>query len=1180
MRRTLLRLFIGLVLSLLSFVIVLLFIPSVSRFVIEKTAAHYLHRNLNVTYWNFTGTRLLLSGTFDDNSTIDLEAFNLLEPERSITLRINANTTLFDAVAGTALPNIAFNAVARYRHPSGLTLDGHLLDGNLSAKMSMNTMHYDFRLDHLSIDRYLRDQELPAFLSGTLDLTGNGAAKSPFEQHAKLISNNLKLKSPLLSSLGAASLPKTLDANLSTDFHFRKGSELTADLQLSTVAFSLQGNRLGFNLAGGTFILPLSLHNNTISELPFRHLALTAIGDVSDENVNAGIIAETGEYLLLLNRLVYDMKKSSLHTAYRFSTLGNLPVDLGGKNALQGNLSLEDARQISITVGSENLKDPLEISFKNSRLSVISNNIPTKAIFSILRYPPLFNGHFTLDADVDLNTSPPSVNASLHSFDLVPLQNDPLAEDLNLTRPVHADLSVYNRKNRYFASLDVDSQLFRTHQTQMVFDSEAMRATLDSTLTGIALPGYRTQRLRLRSVVDLNRSNLHDTVVSSDFEHLEIPYLHFGGDMLGDFSFSARRLDRFSPDLNRSVMMEGRGRIASRNGKTAIHAATNLFGPLELSLAGDTIEMRLTDLDLDPLFRILNRPAPLQGKLRSVVRFENGALAATMHSDRLKPAKALEKTLRPFPLDIELDATRCRGRVFAKASLNTAADSITLSSLNIDLDRKSVNGNYLVNFHDLARSAIVFPEALGEDLLFGGELRAEDKRRYLTLKTSQIMLSPEVHAKIEANATEPLALSVELNASVEEHTFHLDAAAQTEPFTLAPLRLDYDLNRSKIRLFTALHTQKWLGDIDLDFSSDIDKNSTLRNGTLFVHNRHGDLSVSGLRVNTANEDIHADMELEIKPLVRSAVVHENAVVYARIDTRPAKTLSLHSDAFDGRFSALINENDLYVHAEHINLYRLANFINKTPLLKRGKIGGDIYLNTPALLAGDPGRLNGGVDIGLRDVLLQGIEIDGYLETLRNSQDFSLFQGSFSDLPIVRSVKNLPRDVLAESNVSTLIPTARFSLGINNGIAVCDDCAVATAEHRFAFAGDINLSSQRFSHFYFALLNPEGCPYFTQQIKGPLSKPEINLAKSGVKIIGGAVVSVASNVTDAANWLTGLLQKLTSKTGEVISYVPIAGKTTDKALNKVSGSLHKTTETVSGCTPFYLGKVPHPRKKKK
>ena len=1180
MRRTLLRLFIGLILSLVSFVIVLLFVPSASRFIIEKASAHYLHHDLNVTYWNFTVTRLLLAGKFDDNSTIDLKAFNLLEPERSVTLRINSNTTLFDAVAGTALPNIAFNAVARYRHPSGLTLDAHLLDGNLSAKMSMNTMHYDFRLDHLSIDRYLRDQKLPAFLSGTLDLTGDGAVKAPFEQHAKLISNNLKLESPLLSSLGLASLPNTLDANLSLDFGFLKNSELASSFELSTAAFSLRGTRLDYNLAGGTFVLPLSLYNNTITELPFKHLTLMTLGDLSDESIQANIIAETDQFLLLLNHLAFNRKKNTLNSAYRFSTLGNFPVDLSGENALQGDISLDASMQASLSVGSENLRKPIKISYKDNKINVISNNIPSKAVFSILKRSALLKGHFTLDANVDLNASPPTVTASLHSVDLAPLQNDPLARELNLTRPVRIDLSVRNKQNRYFALLDIDSQLFRTHKTEVDFDSTTMITTLRSTLTDIALPGYHSDKIVLRSTVDLNRSIVSDTTFSSDFEHLDIPSLYFGENMLGDFSFSAGNLTRFAADVNRSFMIKGHGRIARRNNKTAIHAVTNLLGPVHVSFIDDDVNLRLTDLDMIPLFQILNRPAPLQGKLHSTIRLKNGALALTLHSDRLSPSKALEKTLRPFPLDVKVDATRCSGRVFAKASLETAEDSISFSSVNINLRQKSVDGNYLVNFHNLARSAIVFPDALGEELLFGGELRADDKKQFLTLKTNQIMLSPEIHAMIEANATEPLALSVDLNASMQERMLHVDAAAHTDPLTLAPLRLDYDLNRSQVRLFAALRTKKWLGNTDLDFQSDIEKNGTLRNGSLFVHNHYGDLSVSNLRADAENEDLHADLELEVKPLVRSAIVHENAVVTAHIDTRPAKMLTLHSTSFDGNFSALINKNDLYVHAEHIDLYQIANFINKTPLLKRGRIGGDIYLNTPALLEGNLSRLNGGVNIGLHDVFLQGIEIDKYLETLRNTQDFSLFQGSFSDLPIVRSVKNLPKDVLAESNVSTLIPTARFSLGIHDGIAVCDDCAVATDKHRFAFAGDINLSSQRFSHFYFALLNPEGCPYFTQQIKGPLSKPEINLAKSGVKIIGGAVVSVASNVTDAANWLTGLLQKLTSKTGEVISYVPIAGKSTDKALNKVSGSLHNTTETVSGCTPFYLGSVPHPRKKKK
>jgi len=51
--------------------------------------------------------------------------------------------------------------------------------------------------------------------------------------------------------------------------------------------------------------------------------------------------------------------------------------------------------------------------------------------------------------------------------------------------------------------------------------------------------------------------------------------------------------------------------------------------------------------------------------------------------------------------------------------------------------------------------------------------------------------------------------------------------------------------------------------------------------------------------------------------------------------------------------------------------------------------------------------------------------------------------------------------------------------------------------------------------------------------------------------------------------------VSSAAGDVVSYVPIAGDTADKTLKGVSGYLHGTTKTFSGCTPFYLGTIPPP-----
>jgi hypothetical protein len=423
-----------------------------------------------------------------------------------------------------------------------------------------------------------------------------------------------------------------------------------------------------------------------------------------------------------------------------------------------------------------------------------------------------------------------------------------------------------------------------------------------------------------------------------------------------------------------------------------------------------------------------------------------------------------------------------------------------------------------------------------------------------------------------------MPVSIDLNASRQGESADVNAAVVSDYFTLSPVHASYRQKTSAFSLEALLNTGLKIGRTFARFKGTVEGGSVSQ-GTLSVTAGAQKLEVTGLQINPEKKDFDADIKLALAPL-DAPKTSKRAMLYGSIHTRPQMHASLYSESFEGNISAVMNDTLLIVHAVRLSIPQLLHFVSEAPRLTEGTLSADIILNSPPILEGNLSRLSGGIDLRAQNLRIEGIDIDSYLETLRNTQDLSLFQGSLFELPIVRSVKSLPQGLLSKDAIRTVITQARFAASVSDGILVCEDCAAATPTHRVAFAGDIDLTTRRFKHFYAALLNPKGCPYFMQRINGTLDNPRVDLAESGVKVIGGAVVSLASNVTDAADWLTGIIYRVTSATGEVLRYVPIAGKAADSALNTVSGTLHGVTGSVTGCTPFYIGVIPPPSAKKR
>jgi len=1158
---------------LLGAVACVLFVPPVSRFVLERTALHFLGHHLHIRAYHLTPARFYIDGVFDDNTTLRIDATRLLSTTRHVKLQLDACTSFFNKLAGAELPAFDFNASAEFADGRAHA-DVRTLGGLIHADLSLDTSRYAYDFEEVRLKRLFRIAKLPAYADGTLSGRGEGIAKAPYSFASILTSYNIRPENPLLDLMGTVSLSPTDEINATNTLTYTDRRIFRDTLQLGSAQFSFDLNESMFDLSNGTFSFSSRFFNKRLKELPVRSILTTGAGCLKDDLLAGDVDVDADAYRFKFEKLKYDAKASSLSTAYFVTTRSTAPFNLSGPNALHGRLAFTDD-VFEANLSTRGMAEPLQLRYAGQTASVISYNIPVETLSSILNRPDMVSGYLDLNGSVDLHAKEPALALTATANQII-LRND-LAKEMNLTRPGHIKITMIGQKGRYEAKLTTDSPpLIEGGTLDVRYDASLRRANVDGTIKKIKLPWFSSSDITLHTDADLSKRILTDTRIVSPYEMLASPEIDLSAELNAAMHYRIGTLERFIPDANQTAVLMGDAEVHRHATVTDIHLTVAGIGLFDVSLGKEAKQLSATNVHLQKVFGVLGRPAPVRGDVDLSAALEENNGTVTVQSKRLTPSRELNASFRAFPLDARATFDHQKLQHFrGEASLHTAHDTLLLRSFALDLPEKRFDAAFRFEAKDLSRSVVAVPKGLiGNRLTLKGNAHLDAEHQRLSVRTAHLELDRSIHRMVEKNATDTLPVFIDVNVSRSPQLLDVNAAVISDRFMLSPTHADYRFDTSVLSFDALLETDMKIGKTRAVFRGIFD-GGTVSHGELNVTARAEALEVTNLRLNPADKEYDADIRLSLAPL-DAPDTPKKAVIYGKVQTRPEVSVNIHSESFEGNLSAVMNDNLLVVHASRLSLPQLLHFVSKAPAVTQGIVSGNVILNSPPLLEGNLSRLSGGVDISAHDLRIEGIDIDGYLETLRQTQDLSLFQGSLSELPIVRTVKNLPEDLLSMKVIRTDITQARFGASVTNGMLVCEDCAAATPTHRVAFAGNINLVTRRFDHFYAALLNPKGCPYFMQRINGTLADPKVNLAESGVRVIGGAVVSLASNVTDAANWLTGVIYKVTSATGEVISYVPLAGQTADKALKTVSGTLHGATAVE--CTPFYIGVIPPPRVK--
>jgi len=1102
--------FLYLLSALLAMIIItvsLLLLPATGKYLLQRLAYPYLDHHLVVRTYRFNLVSLYADGRFDDGSIIQIQGTKLWNDARSITVRLRSNVSFFDRISATDLPNVDFNG-SIVVSGGKVHADADVLHGKLHADLDLSSLAYAFKIDNISIDRYLADQQLPPYASGTLSAQGQGSAAAPYGVESDIKSYNIRAKDALTSLSGLSSMKAPVDINATGRFAYRDWSVLQGALSVKSPLFELEADRIVYTLSDNRLSYDLSIINRRITEIPAKHAVTSGSASFSDNVIDGSSNILIDNYRLNIAHLRYTFSPSSLHCTAILQTLSPKPLNLTGQNTVEAEIDYLD-NTLDAALSTPSMPDPLRIRYEQNRVDVISNNIPIDAIASIFNRPLKVSGNVELNGSAEMKHPYPKIALRASTKNLMPDAN--LSHLLNLNRPASLTLDLTGNEARYRAIMTMRSQITGKGRLQLLYDDLNRQMNVDASFQKLILPGFRTDSITMRSDIRLAGPVFDNTEISTPYETVTVPHFDAASDdpILAQFTLGG--LDRFFPDANRTTVLRGDAVFKKEDNQSSLNIAVEDIGTVFLT-HGDTESTLFADhLDVANIFNTLGYDRFFSGQMEAAVRLSNDAVAVSFYSDQLVPSPELGKTLKSFPLRASLDLKRMDGHLHGKISTKSASDSFALNPIDIDLDNRQIVGGYRLVIADAEHALLRYPSGLLDSgVSLHGRISANSRSQRLSLQSDPVVLSNRIHRLIEANTSDPLPIVIDIGGIV-----NADAAVTSSKLTLSPLQIRYDSNTSGFSLDTEMATKLLLGDANVSFRGNAD-NGGVRDGSLGIATRTQELNVTDMRIDPKHRDYNGRIRLALAPIDAKNASAPKSVLYGEVHTRPEVTAFLKSESFDGNLSAVMNRDLLVVHAKQLSLPQLLRFVDKAPAITDGRISVNAILSSPALLDGNISRLNGGIDARFQNVLIKGSSADEYLQTLQNSQDLSLFQGSVLELPVIRNIKNLPGEISRKAVKETNVTKARIGVSIKNGILVCQDCAASTHAHRVAAAGNIDLPRRRFNHFYVALLNPSGCPYFMQEVTGKISDPQMNLAESGIRVIGGAVMSVASNVTDAAN----------------------------------------------------------------
>lgn len=1150
----------------------LLFMQPVTEKVTQLLLSFYLQQEIALQHCRLSLEHYRAEGRIGKHNIFAWDVDYSTIKEYKVILSYHGDINAFAQAADAVLPHIQGHFQAYYQGKNSLLeINATLLDGNASVAVDVDARTYRYALEGLDIASFLLQQQAQPFAGGTVFLYGNGVIKAPYTSDFVLTSSGLQLKKPLMSALlpdQKHPIPAVLRLRGSVDTTIL---DISADLD-SPLA-QIQASEATYGFKEGNYRLALFATNKKIGTLPVNDLSLHSRGTYIENALKADVTLNADQYRIKIADLAYRHEEKKLSAEYRLTTEHKKPVNLSGENALFGALAFAKG-DLMMSVRAKAMIDPLLLTIEGNRLEVISNNIPLKTLWQTANLQALASGEISLRASADLDEKPVLWQARVQTegVRLPPAVN----KELGLSRAIRIAIDAKSDKKGQITLLPkIQSGIALLERTQILYLPNKRMVRFSGALKKIRLPNYTVPWAKINGELDLANAKVTRARYQSPHETLKIDQMSWDDSSLqGRFDLRVGALDRFAP-FDNAYSVSASGRLNASLDQVDISLKSEQLGPIALFKSGDTYALSGKALSLEEIYKMRAQPAMFTGDLDFSLLYSGTHLKARVRSENISPV-GKQGAFRPFTLDADADLTRKQGVYQGTAKIKTSNESLSVQNMVLDLSHRHIRGDYLLDLKSIENASVQLPEPLAGALKVNGAFALEDNQR-LSLHTSSFPLPVEWHRKLEANATEPLETAVEAEVRRIGDSVALKGTIKNELLSIAPLEAGLDLVTQNFSLESTIMTDLWLKDMNISAAGRFDADS-VRLSQAKARSAYEELTLSDLTYVVPEQNLSASYRLKLLASTKGGTsYHSDALLIGSIQTRPRLRASMESESFEGNLSALMTDETLTIMSEKFSLPVLLAFTGQKSPIKKGSVDAYIILDAPALIDNNRSSLMGYADINVSGMLLHGTDLDGYLEKLKATQDLSLFRSDFFELPVFGVIEDVSTSLVMKQADATSITAARLKADIYRGYIQCRDCALATQKNRVAATGVVDLPRNTFHDFYVAVLNPAGCAYFVQQIKGSLDDPKIELAVAGIKVIGGAVESVASNVGDAARIGTEVVGKSGRFVGNIVRYVPIVGDVTDKTVTTITGAPSQATMTVlpGKCTPFYKGSIAHP-----
>jgi len=1151
--------------------IVLLFIPPVTRSLIQNALSYFLEVDADVTSASLSLHGLDASGTLDQNDTFTLSAKPHSFTRATVTLHYDGNVNTFSKVATVELPYVAAVLDATFTTDNlFLELNATLLEGTLTADLSLEEWNYHYDIDRVDLNSFRTQQKEPLanYASGKLSAQGEGIIEAPYTVRFFLQSEQLQLERNTTDLISAdLTHPLALDLQINGSVG---ADNLKSTIALDSSLIDLNVTKLYYDFNLSTFAVNLGVDNHNQDIAPIKQLLLDLNGSIGEKDLNTSYLLSVDGYQLKTDRLRYDFNTSDVTLDYRLTSLNTKPLNLQDDYALFGDVSYGNDN-LSLLLDSKALNSPVLLSLKENQLHLISNNMPLKTIQEMGNQEVIARGNVSLDVDANLSSSPLLWQAKVQSKNLklpwkyrkdVGLKND-LVLTVKANSEKSGDIVVRPTLWSNIAVVNYTALRYRPKTQLLFFNFNAKK---------IKTAYYQSPKLNIKGSLNLKKSQLNKTTMTTPYEKVVVNELNYSRKAItSHIDFTLSRLDRFA-QLNRDYKLSGKTYINHTSKQTKVELTSKELGTLSLENRNKVLTLSGKRLPIEEIMMLTDQPVILKGDLDYKLRYSSSSIKAEVTSERLRGFGDLNSSVRPFTLDFTSSLKYNKKRFRGHASIKTDNETIKISNVVVDLSKNKLKSRYKLEVVALEKNTFILPKELKGPLLVNGDFE-QDEFQHLTFNLIDFQLPKEWHQKLDANATTHLDTNASIQAYNNKGLINFDAVIKNKLLKLTLSKSDYNLKTGEFSIKSDLQTDLWLKDTNISAAGKYDKTS-LYLPKADITTAHETVMLENLRYVIKDQNLTTAYQLRLKPYANAAY-HTKASIYGKVETKPELYATMKSNSLGGEFDAYVTNTDLHLTANKVSVVKLIAFSGQDVPIVDGTFDAKIDISSPSLLDGNLSTLRGQSDINITNMVLEGVELDETLVALRDSQNLNLFQGSFSELPIVRSVKDIPSDLIEEDANSTHFGQIRFLTDINETGLHCSDCAIATEENLIAIRGDINLTSQTFDEFYVGLLFPTNCAYFIQKVDGNLSEPQVKLAAAGFKVVGGATMSIIGNVGSVLDLGADVIKGTGSVVGGAASYVPVVGDTTDKALTSVTDAPKDASTSVSECTPFYTGAIKHP-----